>query len=397
MKLLLVTDSLLAKSAYALQARLLAKHLIAAGHSVIVYGTSYYGEPIHIDDEILMVGQGSLPPYSAAMINQHAARFEVDAVFTFKDPFQLQGMQTLSVPWIALAPIDTEPASLAVTQGLSYASAVITCSKHGQAALAEQGIQAHYAPLCVDTALFSPGDKADARQRLNLPADQFIALTVAANQSNPSRKNLDQIVLAWEVFHREHPDSLLWLHTDLMPLQNGVHLALLIDQLNWSKAHYRSTSQAGYTTYAMNDEFMVNLYRAADVLFLPSGGEGFGMPFLEAQSCGRPVIACDYTAARETVWSGWKIPTDKGGQYGEQTWTQTRGAFFFRPSRAALVEYLKAAYVKRNEESYQVKARQGALEYDAKHVMNTYWLPVMAQIEALLNEGQLEFSPVNGF
>lgn len=390
MKLLLVTDSLLAKSAYAIQSRALARYLQRAGHEVVVYGLSYYGEPITLDETVLMVGQGSLPPNDAMQINQHAARFAVDAILTYKDPFDLRNMRLLEVPWIAVAPVDTEPASLAVLSGLDDASAVITLTRHGQAALKEQGIEAHYAPCGIDTQAFTPGDKGEARRALKLPEDPFIALVVAANQSNPSRKNLDQIILTWEVFHREHPDSLLWLHTDLTPGGGGLNLAMLIDQLGWDKRHYRNTPQNGYATYAMNDAYMATLYRAADVLLLPSGGEGFGVPLVEAQACGTPVIACDYTAMRETAWAGWKIPTDKGGQYGEQVWTQARGAFYFRPSRACLVEYLKAAYAKRGDAAYAEKARAGALAYDLQIVMNDHWLPTMKQIEALLNEGQLE-------
>lgn len=390
MKLLLVTDSLLAKSAYAIQSRALARYLQRAGHEVVVYGLSYYGEPITLDETVLMVGQGSLPPNDAMQINQHAARFAVDAVLTYKDPFDLRNMRLLEVPWIAVAPVDTEPVSLAVLSGIENASAVITLSRHGQAALKEQGIEAHYAPCGVDTQIFSPGDKNEARQALKLPEDPFIALIVAANQSNPSRKNLDQVILAWEVFHREHPDSLLWLHTDLTPGSGGVNLAMLIDQLGWDKSHYRNTPQHGYATYAMSDTYMATLYRAADVLLLPSGGEGFGVPLIEAQACGTPVIACEYTAMRETAWAGWKIPTDKGGQYGEQVWTQARGAFYFRPARACLVEYLKTAYAKRHEAAYAEKARTGALIYDMRTVIESHWLPVIGQIEALLNEGQLE-------
>jgi glycosyltransferase involved in cell wall biosynthesis len=42
------------------------------------------------------------------------------------------------------------------------------------------------------------------------------------------------------------------------------------------------------------------VYRRASVVVVPSDREGFGLPVLEAQSCGVPVIASDLAALRET-------------------------------------------------------------------------------------------------
>ena len=41
---------------------------------------------------------------------------------------------------------------------------------------------------------------------------------------------------------------------------------------------------------------MVDLYRSADCFVLPSRGEGWGMPILEAMACGTPAIATDWSA-----------------------------------------------------------------------------------------------------
>jgi glycosyltransferase involved in cell wall biosynthesis len=45
-------------------------------------------------------------------------------------------------------------------------------------------------------------------------------------------------------------------------------------------------------------------YAASDIFVIPSLYEGFGLPILEAQACGSPVIGSDCTAIAETIGLG---------------------------------------------------------------------------------------------
>ena len=49
----------------------------------------------------------------------------------------------------------------------------------------------------------------------------------------------------------------------------------------------------------MSDEELVRLYNEAVGFISPSLYEGFGLPLLEAMSCGCPVLASDIPASRE--------------------------------------------------------------------------------------------------
>jgi glycosyltransferase involved in cell wall biosynthesis len=48
----------------------------------------------------------------------------------------------------------------------------------------------------------------------------------------------------------------------------------------------------------------VELYQQAKVLAFPSADETFGLPMLEAQACGTPVVAGDIPALREVGGDG---------------------------------------------------------------------------------------------
>jgi len=52
---------------------------------------------------------------------------------------------------------------------------------------------------------------------------------------------------------------------------------------------------------ALDEAGMANLYNCMDVFVLPTAGEGFGIPTLEAMSCGVPICVTNYTTGYELV------------------------------------------------------------------------------------------------
>ena len=62
--------------------------------------------------------------------------------------------------------------------------------------------------------------------------------------------------------------------------------------------------KVAYVDGVLSREFMPYLYNACDIYAGPSRQEGFGMPHVEAQACGKPVLSVDAMGIKETVVHG---------------------------------------------------------------------------------------------
>jgi glycosyltransferase involved in cell wall biosynthesis len=106
-----------------------------------------------------------------------------------------------------------------------------------------------------------------------------------------------------------------------------------------------------------------------------SAGEGFGIPILEAQACGVPVIVGDWTALSELCFAGWAV--DRADAL--RTWTGL-GSYQWTPRPEAITECLEHAYGA-DLADMGAAARAQALAYDADTVAADYWRPVLDDIE----------------
>jgi glycosyltransferase involved in cell wall biosynthesis len=116
---------------------------------------------------------------------------------------------------------------------------------------------------------------------------------------------------------------------------------------------------------------MAAIYTGMDVLLQASLGEGFGIPAVEAQSCGTPVIVSNATAQPELVGDGWLVE-------GQPVWDAAQKAWWVTPAIPSIIEALENAYQRGHVRS--AKAREFALEYDADTVYAKYWRPILAAL-----------------
>lgn len=248
----------------------------------------------------------------------------------------------------------------------------IAMSKFGQRMLELDGLEPLYAPHGIDTATYRPHPKPDARARYGFPDDAFIVGMVANNKGRiPSRKSFPEAFLAFGKFAQDHPDAVLYVHAERTTIKDGLDLDLLAEACNIPEGQIVFGDQFAMRL-GIPDSAMAELYSTMDVLLAPSRGEGFGIPVVEAQACGVPVIVTNATAQPELVGAGWTV----GGQ---PEWDPDVCAWWTTPSVGELYEALGEA---RKAPSQSITARQFAIGYDHRTVFTEYWVPILAELEA---------------
>lgn len=272
-------------------------------------------------------------------------------------------------------PVDHEPAPGPVKGFFQMSGAVpIAMSRFGEKQLEE--FDPLYVPHAVDTEILRPIPQAQARQQSGMDEDAFIVGMVAANKGNPSRKCFAEAFLAFKDFHAEHPEAKLYLHTELSGRFQGVDLRRLMKDVGIPEKAVVACDQYRAVHYPFDLETMANVYSSFDVLLAPSAGEGFGIPVVEAQACGVPVIVSNFSAQPELVGAGWTVS-------GHKTYTPI-GSWQFVPSVPDILDRLEKAYETRGE--HTDKARKFSLQYDADLVTEKFMLPALKKVAERFEE-----------
>lgn len=275
-------------------------------------------------------------------------------------------------------PVDHVQLPKRVLTSLTACRYVWSMSRHGQRLLDAAGVKNTYVPHGVDAKTYRPVDRAEARQTMELPADAFVAVMVAANKGFPDRKNIRSTLKAWSRFIQTHPDAVLYLHTDAFPTMGGVHVSDIADFYGIPDKNLKLPDPYRHVRGDYSPAIMNLIYNAADVKLLPSAGEGFGIPVIEAQAAGCPVIVTGATAQAELCGAGWKIEVDDFDdqlitlQYAEQV--------NVRPSQ--IVAALEQAYAAKDDTELRAKARAFGETYDVERVWTEYMRPALeAQVK----------------
>jgi len=338
-------------------------------------------------------------PFGEDVAIDHYIDYKADLLITLKDLWCFQSLHRWAINLVPIVPIDHDPVSPMITSRLHTAFRVIAISRFGQRQLKQSGIDSVYIPhgVAVDTYKPLEEHKSECKRLWFIKdPDDFTVLFVGRNQS---RKMIPHILKAYKLFKERNPDVkshfLLW--TDVQPVRReeyegavglgvadvGVNLLPEIMNLGlgedvlWPDA---KLIREGIPEWAGSDFQggwdMVKLYAASDVVISLSG-EGFWLPGLEAQACGKPIICANYAAAPEICGAGLTVDVE------DYVILNTPGCRYPICSLDKAAEAL-AKIANADPQKLARKARAFAERYDWNIIMERYFKPFLEECETEL-------------
>ena len=178
---------------------------------------------------------------------------------------------------------------------LPYLNKILVSANKSQIAYLKEkepllGEKTLFVPLLLDTDMFFPMDKLEARRILKLPEDHFIVLFVGGLDPLKAPHILIQ---AFKIFNERSPNSLLLL-IGKGTLENKLRTLAEKLELEKNVKFLGKISHSDLPIY----------YNASDVFVLPSFYEGISLVSLEALSCGIPIVVTSAIGASEFIQPG---------------------------------------------------------------------------------------------
>lgn len=374
---------------YGTQTKQVVSRMIADGHHVTVaanYGlegmvTEWEGIP-HLPRGYDGWSLDVLAAYYTDVAERH--KDHRPYLFTLFDAWVLTNPSLDDLPIVSWVPVDHMPIPEKVAAWCRKPNVTpIAMARYGSTEMAKAGIDHVYIPHGIDTGLFrytptlttGDGQTLTARELMGVGEDRFVVGIVNANKGGKgsiSRKAFAEQVLAFALFAQDHPDALLYLHTEITGSMQGINFDELLracevrpDQVRWVNQYQLRTDFPA--------EAMAATYSGIDVLLAATLGEGFGLTVAEYSATGGRAIVSNFTAQPELIADGWMVD-------GQPMWDVSMASWFCTPSVPSMVKALREAY-ERRDEGRSDKARQHIVDnYDADLVYREAWRPFLASL-----------------
>lgn len=361
------------KTGYGVQTELFPRRIRdVLGHDVAISSWSWRGGMGEFDGmPVYPHGAGIIGAPNDNVGNEvvayHARHWDADLVITLTDSWVFKPDSMKRIPWVAWTPVDHDPVPPKVLDTLKRGYAVpVAYSRFGERKMKEAGLSPLYVPHGCHENYFQRTSKRAARKALGFPRDAFIVGMVGVNQGAPSRKSYPQCLEAFERFNRRYKDSFLYMHT-LSNSPQGLDLGRLTGHLGLRDTSYRFSDRYQHVL-GYSEEYLRDVYTAIDVLLTPNMGEGFGVPIIEAQACGTPIIGTNFSTMPELCFFGELVA-------GEPYYT-TQSAYQRIPGSEAIYKALKKVYGYSDHEYSKgaARARRAVRRYYHPDVVTqNYW------------------------
>lgn len=307
-KLLFYSPSPQSKTGYGTAVRYAIPYLTERGHEVHVF--AYNGQP----GSPISYNGATIWPRGAGMWDyfpELVGKLRPDVVVVCCDPWIIPAEMWRSIAdktrlayWM---PVHADPLHPEFAEVCRAADVLMCYSAFGTSVVHDAGLDCHHVRLGFEPSVYRPQDKAECRawfeKASGVSIDGPLVGMVAANaQTMPrDRKGFSVAMQAWRRVHEER-GGLFYVHTRPDDTLGGEDLNRLA-AIAGVKDSVKFQSLFDWST-SVDDHMMARIYGAFDVLMAPSRVEGFGMPHLEAQACGTPVVMTNSSSMPEILFNG---------------------------------------------------------------------------------------------
>lgn len=363
-----------AHSGYSTQTKLIVYGLLKAGFPIAhcaFYGLQ--GFPVVIDG--IKVYPVIADTWGSDAMIHHSNDWNADVNISYQDVWPLDDNIMRNVKnWIPLTMIDSEPIHPGILQRLRLAWKILVPAQFAKDMLSKSGYYSELIYHGVDTDIYKPLDKKECLKTFGLPEGRFIFGSVAANKDNPPRKSFQEMFDAFRIFKSKHPEAAIFMQTQMGNPQ-GFPIKEYVKTLGIENDVFFVDDYA--SMFKLTSVEMAKLFNCFDCLLIPSQSEGFGLPLIEAQSCGIPVITHDWTTMPETIIDG---ETGFLVKTAYKRWTL--GANYFAiPDVQDIADKMELVY-KADRKKMGENARNYMLEkYDFNNVLLPKWIEFLEGVE----------------
>lgn len=299
---------------YAGQLQAMAREFVGCGHHVTWMSITTTVGLDHCHDQafecIRLKTANNNSPVFVSEINAHLSNYSTDFLISLMDLNRVFVDDSFSAPSIAWFPNHFHRLDPSSRHALCAFDAVASLSPSDAQSIALQlphKIVRHVPHIVVPPR--QRRSKASIRAAFDVPPGAFLVLVLFANYDANNRKAFDVSLLAFEKLLAARPESFLFVHALGMRAlsrglahEDGINVNLMLNAVGLPKDRYR------LSVTEKTDAEIFDLMRIADVLLHPSRAEGFGMPILEAQSVGTPVVTTRFGAMADFTIHGTSVP-----------------------------------------------------------------------------------------
>ena len=280
-------------------------------YELVQLGLNYYGDPHNKPYDIYPITSDDI--FGVRKLKSVLPAVLPDVLITNNDiwamdwiPQVLERVRMQSgkrIPWIAYFPIDGTPVKPKwlkfIKENIDY-PITYTAWASQMMKNVDGTTEIDFIYHGVDPTIFKPNDdtKKQFKAQLSSDLERDINFVIGYVGRNQPRKRLPELLLAYKFFAKDKKDTLLYLHTSTP--DRGWDLAEVMRSLEVPSDSVLITPKLS-PAQGLEDARLASLYNLFDVLCLPTVGEGFGLPLVEAMASGCPIVSSDWSCIPEIV------------------------------------------------------------------------------------------------